>query len=95
MKFFLAAIAAGIALIAPLAHADEAAVRSMLRKALPQGSITSISKTPVVGVVEAVVDGHIFYLTEDGHYVFGGPLIDTRSNENLTQARLDRINAIR
>ena len=44
--------------------------------------------------MEAVVDNRIFYLTADGRYLLGGPLIDIKANENLTQAHLDRINAI-
>lgn len=94
MKFFIAAFVIAITLASSLSHADEAAVRSSLQQAFPQRTIKSISKTPASGVLEAVIDGRIFYVSEDGRYVFGGPLIDASTNENLTQARLDQINAI-
>lgn len=94
MKFFLAAFGVAIALASSLSHADEAVVRNMLQQSFPQRTIKSIVKTPVSGVLEAVVDGRVFYVSQDGRYVFAGPLIDARTNENLTQARLDQINAI-
>lgn len=94
MRTFLALSVGAIALASLPVRADEAAVRRTLEHAFPQGSIKSISPTPVSGMVEAVVDGRIFYLTENGRYLFGGPLIDTKEDENLTQAHLDRMTAI-
>ncbi len=77
-----------------LAHADEAAVRRTLRQNFPENAIKDISGTPAPGVMEAVVGNRIFYLTADGRYLLGGPLIDLEANQNLTQARLQQINAI-
>lgn len=94
MQFILKLAVAVVALAASWAHADEAAVRSALQQNFPNDAIKSISKTPVPGVMETVVDGRIFYLTDDGRYLLGGPLIDIKANQNLTQAHLDRINAI-
>lgn len=94
MKFLSRFTAAILALTVLSAHADEAAVRSALQQNFPGDAIKSIAKTPIPGVVEAVVDGRIFYLTDDGRYLLGGPLIDIKTNQNLTQAHLDRINAI-
>jgi thiol:disulfide interchange protein DsbC len=94
MQFILKLAVVVVALAASWAYADEAAVRSALQQNFAESTIKSISKTPVHGVMEAVVDGRIFYLTDDGRYLLGGPLIDIKANQNLTQAHLDRINAI-
>lgn len=94
MKFFSSVAAVAVALTALLAQADEAAVRGALQQNFPADAIKSIAKTPVPGVLEAVVDNRIFYLTEDGRYLLGGPLIDIKANQNLTQAHLDQINTI-
>jgi thiol:disulfide interchange protein DsbC len=76
------------------AHADEAAVRATLQRTFPQSPIQAISKSPVPGLVEAVVGSRVFYLTEDGRYLLGGPLFDVKADRNLTEARLEQINAI-
>ena len=82
------------ATLAAAAHADEAAVRATLQKSFPQSPIQAISKSPVTGLVEAVVGGRVFYLTEDGRYLLGGPLFDVKADRNLTEARLEQVNAI-
>lgn len=76
------------------AHADEAAVRATLQRSFPQSPIQSISKSPVPGLVEAVIGGQILYLTEDGRYLLGGPLFDVKADRNLSEARLEQVNAI-
>jgi hypothetical protein len=46
-----------------------------------------IAKTPVSGLLEVTFDDQVFYLTEDGRHRLGGPLIDTLTKLNLTDAR--------
>ena len=74
--------------------AAAAAVRDTLQRTFPQSPIQSLSKTPVPGVLEAAIEGRILYVTEDGRYILGGPLLDIKTNQNLTEARLEQINAI-
>ena len=76
------------------AHADEAAVRATLQKSFQQSPIQAISKSPVPGLIEAVVGSQVLYLTEDGRYLLGGPLFDVKADRNLTEARLEQVNAI-
>ena len=90
-RLFLAIVAAAVT---AAGSADEVAVRPTLQRAFPQSPIQDISKTPVPGVLEATIDGQIFYITEDGRYLLGGPLIDTKESRNLTETRLEQINAI-
>ncbi len=92
MKRLFLAIAA--VAVTAVAGAGEDAVRAALQRAFPQSPIQGISKTPVPGVLEAAIDGQIFYVTADGRYILGGPLVDVNANRNLTEARLEQINAI-
>lgn len=87
-------IFAVLAVLAAAAHADEAAVRATLSRVFPNSAAPAVAKTPVPGLFEAAVDGQIFYITEDGRHLLGGPLIDTRTQRNLTDARLAQINKI-
>lgn len=90
-RLFLAIVAAAVT---AAASADEIAVRAALQRAFPQSPIQGITKTPVPGVLEAAVEGQVIYITEDGRYILGGPLIDANGNRNLTEVRLEQINAI-
>ena len=83
-----------LAIAAPASHADEAAVRATLQRVFPKGTVQVLAKTPVPGLFEAVVDGRVFYVTADGRHILGGPLVDVAANRNLTQARLEEIDAI-
>ncbi|HUG25399.1 DsbC family protein [Piscinibacter sp.] len=94
MKRLLISCAMALAAAANAAPADEGAVRATLQRVFPQGTVQGIAKTPVPGLLEAVIDGRIFYVTDDGRHILGGPLVDVAGNRNLTQARLDEINAI-
>ncbi|MDP3760639.1 MAG: DsbC family protein [Ramlibacter sp.] len=90
-RLFLTIVAAAVT---AAASADEVAVRAALQRAFPQSPIQGISKTPVPGMLEAAIDGKIFYVTDDGRYILGGPLVDVKASRNLTEARLEQINAI-
>lgn len=92
MKRLLMVIAA--ATVATAARSDEAAVRATLQRTFPQSPVQGITKTPVPGVLEAAIEGQVFYITEDGRYFVGGPLIDAKESRNLTEVRLEQINAI-
>jgi thiol:disulfide interchange protein DsbC len=74
--------------------ADEAAIRHAIGRLNSQSTVTSISGTPVAGIFEVVVDHQIVYVSEDGRYMLGGPLVNTANGDNLTHTRFEQINAI-
>ena len=76
------------------ARADEAQVRAALQRAFPQQPIQEILPTLVPGILEAAINGQVLYVTQDGQFVFAGPLIDVKNNQNLTAARLEKLNEI-
>ena len=76
--------------------AQEAAIRKTLMERLPAFSkIDEISKTPMNGLYEVRVnDSEIFYTDADGNFLIQGNLIDTKAKRNLTEERVEKLNAI-
>ncbi|MEW6707271.1 MAG: DsbC family protein [Pseudomonadota bacterium] len=93
------ALALGLAvglLGVPAAQAqDAAAIRKNLAERLPNfPPIDEISKTPIPGLYELRVGGQLFYSDEQGNHLIEGHILDTRTRTDLTEARLEKINAI-
>lgn len=76
--------------------AQEAAIRKNLAERLPAfAKIDEISKTPMNGLYEVRVnDADIFYTDAEGNFLLQGSLIDTRAKRNLTEERVEKLNAI-
>lgn len=94
----LAALAAmGMAAGAVLAqNAQEAAIRKAIEPRLGEGAkIESINKTPYSGLYEIRVGSDIFYADAKGEYLFIGRIVDTKTFDDLTRARVDEINKIK
>ena len=71
-------------------------IRKALRERIPDlPKIESISKTPINGLYEVLLeDNDIYYTDASGNYLLQGSMIDTRSKRNLTEERSDKLNAI-
>ena len=90
-----AALAAATFVLAVPAAADEATIRKNIAERLPDfPKIDEVSKTPIPGLFELRIGGDLLYSDAQGHHVIQGSLIDTKTRANLTEARLDKINAI-
>lgn len=76
--------------------AQEMVIRKALRERIPDlPKIESISKTPINGLYEVLLeDNDIYYTDASGNYLLQGSMIDTRSKRNLTEERSDKLNAI-
>jgi thiol:disulfide interchange protein DsbC len=93
LGFALAALAA--TMLAGPAAADEAAIRKNLAERLPGfPAIDEVSPTPIPGLFEIRIGTDVLYTDAQGHHVFQGQIIDTRTRENLTEARLNKLSAI-
>ncbi|RZI44983.1 DsbC family protein [Herbaspirillum sp. HC18] len=87
------ALATGVAFAQ---SAQEAAIRKAVEPRLGEGAkIESITKTPYNGLYELRVGGDIFYTDAKGDYLFIGRIIDTKTFQDQTKARLDEINKIK
>ncbi|HVB79435.1 MAG TPA: DsbC family protein [Candidatus Binataceae bacterium] len=81
-------------LLAQAALPDTRAIGARLEARFPGAKIQSVSATPVAGLYEVVVDGHILYTDASARYVLRGELYDAAERRNLTQEHLDRLNRI-
>jgi len=78
------------------AFAQEASIRKNIAARLPQlKAIDEVRKTDVPGLYELRVNGSdIYYTDAQGNYLIEGSLIDTRSQRNLTEERVEKLTAI-
>jgi len=93
------AVTAGLAL-ASAAAADEAAVRRMFQAKLgAEARIESVLRLPRSGLFEIVVRGadgpRVFYADERASVIVVGQIIDSATGRNLTEERLQRLNAVK
>lgn len=93
MKFTPLALAA-ILMFAATAQANETVIRKALTQQFPQAQISSIKPTSYSGLFEVYLDGQLVYVDAKAQYIFAGDVIDLKSRDNLTQARLNQLQAI-
>jgi len=80
---------------APIASADEAAIRKSITERLPNfPAIDEVTKSSIPGLYELRVGTDIFYTDEQGNYLIEGQMIDTKSRVNLTEQRIAKLTAI-
>ncbi|RZJ25015.1 MAG: DsbC family protein [Haliea sp.] len=97
MKLLRNLMACGlVALGLGTAMAQEAAIRKNLSERLPSlPPIEEVSKAPISGLYEIRVSGNeIFYTDAEGNFLIQGNLIDTKLRRNLTEERVDKLNAV-
>lgn len=82
---FLTAVAAVLAGFSMGTLAGEADVKKAIEANV--GKVEKISKAPIAGLWEAVVDGQIFYADDKGTYLLAGNLIEIKTGKNLTAER--------
>ena len=76
-------------------HADEVAIRKTIAERLPAfPKIDEISRTPVRGIYELRVGTDVLYVDENGDHLIRGEIIETKSQGNLTEARVAKLAAI-
>lgn len=86
------ALLAAVFLAAP-AHADEASVKKAMEAKLG-GKISSVTKTPYLGLYEIYADGQILYTDEKQSVIIAGALIDGKTMQNHTAERMHKLTAI-
>ena len=88
------ALAASL-LFAASAQADEAVIRKELTQQFPGAQISSVKPTPYSGLFEVYLDDQLVYTDAKAQYVITGDVIDLKNRTNLTQARLNQLQAIK
>jgi thiol:disulfide interchange protein DsbC len=99
--FRLIALIASVILSVSFASAPSAAqsiaankLRQSVEKRLGT-QVDSISKTEYLGLYELYVNGRIYYTDAQMSVFIDGSLIDARNMQNITEARLERLSAIK
>ncbi|MDE1180601.1 DsbC family protein [Paraburkholderia sp.] len=93
----LATVAAAMTMtLACTAQADQTTdkLKSTLEARLGASSIKSITKSPIAGLYEVNMGSQILYSDPTGDYVVLGDIVDTKTRQNLTDARLSETNKI-
>ncbi|MGV8990566.1 MAG: DsbC family protein [Thiobacillus sp.] len=93
MKLIPFALAATL-MMAASAQANETVIRKALLQQFPSAQISSIKKTPYSGLFEVYLDGQLLYSDAKAQYIFTGDVIDLKKRQNLTQARLNQLQAV-
>lgn len=83
-----------LALACASAYADEASVRKLMEGKFPNSKISNVVKTAYGGLYEVYFDNEIVYTDEQVTFVLVGNLIDTKTNQNISQQRLRKLTAI-
>lgn len=79
----------------PAAAQDLDRIRADLRKKFPEAQIEAVRKSGYGGLLEVTGGGEIFYTDEKTTFLLLGSLVDTKSRENVTEARMRKLSAIK
>jgi thiol:disulfide interchange protein DsbC len=92
-----AAVLFGIATATAFAQTpQEASIKKLLEARLGDGAVVdSITKTPYAGLFEVRAGSDIFYTDAQAKYLFAGRVLDAKTKEDFTKARIDDITKIK
>jgi thiol:disulfide interchange protein DsbC len=90
-KMLPLALAAALSLPA---LADEAGIKKAVEAKI-HGKVTSVTKTPYLGLYEVYADGQIIYTDDKVSALMIGALIDGKTMKNVTDERMQKLTAIK
>src|SRR3974390_487953 len=61
------------------------AVRAKLLERFPEVKIEDVRPSQWHGLYEVVTPQELVYVSDDGEFLFTGPVIETKTNENFTR----------
>jgi thiol:disulfide interchange protein DsbC len=93
----LFAATAAAAFVALSAHAQVTPdqLKAELKKKVPEAPVETVRKVPYGNLYEVVAGGEIFYTDDKASFITLGPIIDLKTKENVTEARLREVNAVK
>jgi thiol:disulfide interchange protein DsbC len=98
MKLRAFFLAVGIAAFASLpVHADETTdrIKAELKKKVPEAPVDSVRKIPYSNLYEVVVGSEIVYTDDKASFLLLGSILDLKSKENITEARMRQLTALK
>jgi len=81
----------GSPLLTQYKDATDARVVAALRSVDPRLEVDRIGPAPMPGFREAIVNGTVFYVSEDGKYLLQGTLFDIAQKRDLSQVGLSEL----
>ena len=70
-------------------------IKAQLTKEIPGlTKVDAVNKSPVAGIYEVVVGRKVFYVSDDGKYLFFGNIVDPTTKKSLTEQRTQELNKI-
>lgn len=92
----VAAVAPAPVAAATTENAVEAEVKKMIEPRLGEGAkADSVRQTPYSGLFEVRTGGDIIYTDRKGEFLFVGNILNSKTYENYTKARIDEVNKIK
>jgi thiol:disulfide interchange protein DsbC len=70
-------------------------IKAELKKKLPEAPVDSVRKTNYGNLYEVVAAGEIIYTDDKATFILVGPIVDLKTKENITEARLRQVNAVK
>ena len=99
MKFIqLLAAAAFTALVGSSTFAQQDAseqVKAALRTKFPEAPVDAVRKIPYGNLYEVTAGSELFYTDDKTSFIFIGTMVDSKTKENVTEARLRQVNAVK
>jgi len=71
--------------------ANEEKVRKALKQIEPNVLIQSIKPSKIAGLYEVVLGNEVYYVSDDGRYIFSGNIYDSDTQQNLTSIARGKI----
>ena len=88
-----AILALGLAL--PASAQDLERIKADLKKKFPEAQIETTRKAGYGGLIEVTGGGEVFYTDEKTTFLLLGTLVDAKTRENVTEARLRKLTAVK
>ncbi len=92
---FLAALAVGLLLASNAGAQDAERIKAELKKKYPDAAIENVRKTQYGNLYEVSGAGEVFYTDEKVTFLLLGSIIDTKTRENVTEARMRKLSAVK
>ena len=83
-----------ISSFSPSGFADEASVKRAIESKLG-GKVSSVTKSPYLGLYEVYAEGQIIYTDEKISVILAGTLIDGKTLKNVTAERMQKLTAVK
>ena len=73
---------------------DALAVKKLVEQKFPAAAVLGVTKSPYFGLYEVQLDDQLLYTDSKVNYVMAGSIYDAATKENLTEAKLRKLNRV-